>query len=79
MTTVSENPILSLRALSERAPFKYEWLLAAAEWRDNPLPTIKRGRHQVIIYSDFCDWLRTLYGPGGIMRGQEEMNPKGLK
>jgi len=71
--TVWYNPIVSIRELSKMVPFQYEWLLAATSWKENPMPTILRGKRHVVIYSDFCDWLTRLYGIDGIYRGQEVM------
>jgi len=72
--TVWNNELLNLKQLAERTPYKYTWLLSASRWKENPLPTIMRGTQQEIWLSDFYEWTKTLYGPDGIYRGQEQFD-----
>lgn len=73
---LSPYDILSIRELSEVTPYKYTWLLAACEWTEHALPTIKRGKRPTVLYGDFLDWLQELYGVGGRLRGTEILEHK---
>jgi hypothetical protein len=68
---VWHNPILTISELAKQTGYKAEWLSAKARIRDDPLPTIKRGRRETVIYSDFCEWLTRNYGVDGRLRGTE--------
>jgi hypothetical protein len=74
LATGYDNPVLTLHELSKRVPYQYDWLIAQTRLpdREDRLPSIKRGKKQEVIYSEFLAWLDRMYGPDGKRRGQED-------
>ena len=71
--------LMTLQDFAKESPYKYSWLLEATKRKDDPLPTFQRAKTKTVLFSAVTEWLERNYGNDGKLRGQEYLEPKGLK
>jgi hypothetical protein len=74
MTTVWDNPLLSIKQLQEKARVDKVWLNNALDDPKDPIPSTQRGIQRQVLWSDYYEWLQRNYGNGGPLRGSEYFN-----
>jgi hypothetical protein len=70
MSTIYDDPMLSLKGLADKSGIKADRL---SVWSALPdFPSRMHGKRKRILWSDFCAWDWEHHGPGGDSRGGED-------
>ncbi|MDR2108938.1 MAG: hypothetical protein LBP28_05725 [Coriobacteriales bacterium] len=70
-----QNPLLTAAELAKLTGIDAKWLRSNLDTvAKDGIPTFRRAQRPQVLYSDFLDWYRDHYGPGGDTRGCENLD-----